>query len=96
MKIPKEIAQMVCEYQETQKKETESYATVSNWLTENTETNGVYIDQIFIAKKPQGEAQGDDEYCIQSPLGLCEDSYTGKYYHKIEDSNLWLGYSYEC
>lgn len=46
-------------------------------------------------------ASGDKEenqnmsYCLQWSIGYEGDSFQGYYYHKMRESDKWLGYSYE-
>lgn len=91
MKIPKEIADKVNIYREGQK----AFAEVVEWIITNTD-NDVYINDLFIVDEPSGDEQNDGEYCDQHTVGWCEDSFAGKYYHPIEGSPQYLGYSYEC
>ena len=54
------------------------------------------VSNIHIADKPTGDCLGDNEFCNQVEHG-CENgvyAYSGTYYHKFEDSNLWLAYEY--
>lgn len=92
MKIPKEIADKVEVYQAGQK----AFREVVEWLQENTEADGVFINDIFIAAEATGEEQGDGEYCDQHQVGYCEDSFCGRYYHPIEGSTKYFGYYYDC
>lgn len=91
MKIPKEIADKVKIYQEGQK----AFEEVVEWIKENT-GEGVYICDLFIVDEPTGSEQNDGEYCDQHSVGWCEDSFAGHYYHPIEGSPQYLGYSFEC
>lgn len=94
MKVPKEIANKVERYEAVQKEADSLYEEISHWFNENTCATDCYFGRPFIADKPTGDDKGDDEYCDQHMLG--EDWYSGNYYHKIEDSDKWVGYSYEC
>lgn len=91
MKVPMEIAKKIMEYESAQKKADETYEEVKKWFEENTDAEGFCLP--FIADRPTGEYQGEDEYCDQTVLG--EDWYKGKYYHKIIGSKKWAGYSFE-
>lgn len=91
MKVPKEIADKVKIYQEGQK----AFEEVVEWLRATTD-DYVFIEDVFIVDEPTGDEQNDGEYCDQYAVGCCEDSYAGNYYHPIEGSPQYLGYSYEC
>lgn len=95
MNVPKEIADKAKAYQEAMEVANKAYEEVVEWLQENTEADGVYINGLFVTDHPTGNEQGEGEYCEQH-TGYCEDDYYGKYYHPIEGSNLYLGYNYEC
>ena len=96
MNIPKEIAEQAKIYQEYHRIVDEAFEKVCRWLAENTDADGVCINDIFVTAEPTGEEQGEGEYCDQYSVGWCEDSFAGKYYHPIEGSDKYLGYSYEC
>lgn len=96
MKVPKEIAEKARAYQEAMKVANKAYEEVTEWLNENTDADGVYIDDLFVTDTPTGKEQYDGEYCDQHSTGWSGDSFAGKYYHPIEGSDLYLGYSYEC
>ena len=92
MKVPKEIADKV----EIYKAGNKAFAEVVEWLSENTDADGVVIEDLFIVDEPTGREQNNGEYCDQSSVGYCEDSFAGNYYHPIEGSPSYLGYSYWC
>ena len=96
MKIPKEIADKAQEYQETNSRAIALYKEVVDWLNANTGSDGVWVGDLEIVDKPSGENQGEDEYCDQSECGYSGDSFYGTYYHKIEGSDKYLAYNYEC
>lgn len=96
MNVPKEIADLAKTYEEAMETANKAYETVVGWLKENTAADGVYITGLFVTDDPDGEPQGDGEYCNQFAVGYCGDSFEGNYYHPIEGSDLYLGYSYEC
>ena len=91
MKIPKEIAGKVSDYQELRKKENTLYEEIKEWFEENTDLEGFYDP--FITNKPTGEKQFDGEYCDQITLG--EDWYKGTYYYPIENSKQYVGLEFE-
>ena len=92
MKVPKEIADKVKVYQEGKK----ACEEVVEWLGKNTDGDGVFIEDLFIVDEPTGSEQNDGEYCDQHQVGWCEDSFAGNYYHPIEGSSQYLGYSFSC
>ena len=52
---------------------------------------------VGLADKPTGDCQGDYEYCDQVEHACAESgvyAFSGRYYHKFEDSDLWLVYEY--
>lgn len=100
MKVPKEVATFVEEYEKINNqikelhKELEACKKVFiDWEKENSEA-GVWIDDLFIVDKPTGEKQSDGEYCNQTCHG--EDWFTGTYYYPIEGSDKYVAYTYEC
>ena len=95
MKIPKEYAEKVKRYIELKEECGKLFAEVANWLNEVV-GDEADIGDIFITAEPLGEPQDDDtEYCCQY-TGYCADDYYGTYYHKIEGSEEYVGYSYHC
>lgn len=74
----------------------QNFKEVVDWLNENTASDSVYIDNLFITDTPTGKEQGEGEYCDQHSVGWCGDSFAGNYFHPIEGSDLYLGYTYEC
>lgn len=54
------------------------------------------VETVYVTDKPKGDCQGDYEYCDQvtnsSESGIY--AFSGTYYHKFEDSDLWLAYEY--
>lgn len=100
MKVPKNIAKSVKEYERINKKinelekELEACKKVfTDWERESIDS-GVWIGDLFVADKPEGEPQGDGEYCNQYQYG--EDSFSGTYYFPIEGSNKYVAYTYDC
>lgn len=94
MKIPREIAEKVKRYIKFSDEAQKLYKDVVKWLNENTGADAVYITSLFITQKPTGKLQEEDEYCEQWS-GFLEDDYAGNYYHQIEGTNEYVGYSYE-
>lgn len=91
MKVSKEIAKKVERYQELQNEADKLYNEIKTYFEEELGAEG--FDIPFIAEKPEGQRQNNDEYCNQITLG--EDWYSGEYYHQIEGSNIYVGYSFE-
>ena len=96
MRVPKEIGDKIRELQSLESRITELTQELTDWFDENTGTDGIYIERFFIVDKPTGKSQSaeglDEEYCDQRCI--CEDYYVGSYYHKVDDSEEWAGYSY--
>lgn len=92
--VPKTIEKYAIDYVDT--KNQKSLDKVIRWLTKYTDIDESEIDDIFIAEKPKGNKQADGtEYCLQWSIGYDGDSFQGYYYHKMRESDKWLGYSYE-
>jgi hypothetical protein len=68
---------------------------IIDWIMEASDED-MEVSNIHIASKPTGDCQGEYEYCNQAEHenenGIY--AYSGTYYHKFEDSNLWLAYEY--
>lgn len=100
MKVPKEVAIFVEEYEkinnqikELMNKLEDCKKVFTDWEEANCDA-GVWIGDLFIVDKPTGEKQDDGEYCNQTCHG--EDWFTGTYYYQIEDSEKYVAYTYEC
>lgn len=91
MKCPKEIAKKVEEYQKKQAEVDKLYEEIQEYFEENLDAEGFQVP--FITDKPTGDLQNDDEYCDQR--NIAEDWYEGNYYHQIEGSDKYVGYSFE-
>lgn len=91
MKCKKEIADKVAKYEKLQKEADELYEEIKKYFEDELGAEGFGCP--FITDKPQGDLQNDDEYCDQYQQG--EDWYTGTYYHKIEGSSKYVGYSFD-
>lgn len=91
MKIPKEIADKVESYQELQEQADRLYKEIREYFEKELEFDG--FEKPFIADKPHGQEVSDGEYCSQTTLG--EDWYVGKYYYPVENSDKYVGISYE-
>lgn len=91
MKVSKEIAEKVERYQNLQSEADKLYEEIEEYFLNECDAEGFGMP--FIADVPTGEEQCDGEYCEQVTLG--EDWYRGTYYHAIEGSDKYVGYSYE-
>lgn len=96
MKVPQEIADKVKVFNEAMEVADKAYDEVTAWLRANTGADCVSIEDLFITNTPTGTEQNDGEYCDQTAVGWSGDSFSGCYYHPIEGSDKYLGYSYEC
>ena len=87
MKAPKRFIKFI--EQETNINE------IFDWIMEISDEE-MEVKKIYIVDEPMGEWEDDYEYCYQvehaSESGVY--AYGGTYYHKIEDSDLWLAYEY--
>ena len=91
MKCSKEMGKKVEEYQKYQEKADKLYDEIKEYFEENLGAEGFEIP--YITDKPTGDLQrSGDEYCDQrNPY---EDCYEGDYYHQIEYSDKYVGYSF--
>lgn len=92
MQIPKDIAEKMERFSKAQDEANKLYEELETWFSENTDANDVYITDFGIAEKPEGEYQGDDEWCDQTMHG--EDTGCGIYYHKIAGDTKFAYYGY--
>lgn len=91
MKVSKEIAEKVEQYEALQNEANKLYKEIAEYFTEECGAEG--FGEPFITDVPEGEEQVDGEYCDQVTMG--EDWYHGTYYHQIEGTDKYVGYSYE-
>lgn len=91
MKVTREIADKVIRYQELQSKADELYQELNNYFKDELGCEGFYDP--FITDEPQGEEQTGGEFCDQTTIG--EGWYKGVYYYPIENSDSYVGCSYE-
>lgn len=94
MKVSRELADKVERYNELKKEAEKLWEEVTKWFYENTGADAVYIESLYITDKPTGRLQEEDEYCDQWNCGWAEDAFAGNYYHQIEGSQEYVGYSY--
>lgn len=92
MKINKKMADKVAEFEKAQAKADELYEEIRDYFMNELEAEDFGVP--FITDKPKGYCQNDqgDEFCDQ--YCIYEDWYGGNYYHKIEGSSKWVGYSF--
>lgn len=65
-------------------------------MTKYTDAEESEIGDIFVTDKPRGKPQCDGtEYCLQWSVGYDGDSFQGYYYHKMRESDKWLGYLFD-
>lgn len=91
MKVPKTIADKVQKYQKLQQQADQLYKEIKEYFENELEADG--FGTPFITDKPKGHLQNDDEYCDQ--YCIYEDWYQGTYYHQIEGSKKYVGYSFD-
>lgn len=97
MQVPFGIANKVLEYQSLLDREKELRKDIIGWLEKNSNADDVFVGKIFIADAPKGKKQTKDgEYCEQHEYGDTGDSFYGTYYHKIENSEKYVAYTYDC
>lgn len=91
MKVSRKIADKVIRYQELQSEADELYQELKDYFKDELGCEG-FCD-LFITGEPQGEEQTDGEFCDQTTIG--EDWHKGVYYYPIENSDSYVGCSYE-
>ena len=91
MKVPKTIAGKVQKYQELKQQQEQLYKEIEEYFENELDAQG--FGEPFITDKPKGHLQNDDEYCDQHCI--YEDWYQGTYYHQIEGSKKYVGYSFD-
>ena len=91
MKCSKEIAKKIEKWQKLNYETNKLYDEIETYFVEELGAEG-FIHP-FITDTPKGQLQNDDEYCDQRCLG--EDWFTGSYYHKIEGSKKYAGYTFD-
>lgn len=94
MKAPKEFIQKIEKLKALEKESEALRKEITDWITENG-GHDCFITDIDLCDEPQGEWRDDGEWCNQW-TGYLGDDFSGTYYHQIEDSDLYLAYSYEC
>lgn len=95
MVVSTDIVKKIKLYQDFQSKADEIYAELAEYFVEEQGLEGFLLP--FIADNPKGDIQFQIgkycEYCDQITLG--EGCYKGEYYYPIEDSDKYVGCSYE-
>lgn len=92
MKVSKEIAEKVKQYQKLKSQTDKLYEELKEYFEEEQGLEG--FCEPFITDKAKGQKQtADGEFCDQTILG--EDWYRGQYYYQIENSDEYVGCHYE-
>lgn len=91
MKCSKEIADKVREFQKHKAEAEKLYKEIKTYFENEHDAQG--FGEPFITDKPKGKKQYGDEYCDQ--YCVYEDWYQGNYYHQIEGSKKYVGYSFD-
>lgn len=91
MKVLKTIADKVQKYQELKQQTEQLYKEIAEYFESELDAQG--FGEPFITDKPKGQLQYGDEYCDQHCI--YEDWYQGTYYHQIEGSKKYVGYSFD-
>lgn len=90
MKVSKEIAEKVKRYEKLKKESKKLLEEIRKYFEEELDAEG-FIEP-FITEEPTGDLQNEDEYCDQAQV--YEDSFEGNYYHMVEGSNKYIGYTF--
>ena len=90
MKVSQELADKVELYQTLKKQTDKLYEELEEYFESELDAEG--FGEPFITDKPKGVLQNGDEYCDQMIMG--EDWFQGEYYYPVEDSNKYVGYSF--
>ena len=90
MKVSKEISEKVKKYQELKEESERLLEDIRKYFVEELGAEG-FVEP-FISEKPTGDLQCEDEFCDQ--YQVYEDCFKGNYYHKIEGSNKYVGYTF--
>lgn len=91
MKCSKEIAEKVAKYEKAKAEAIKLHREIEDYFEKEHDAQG--FGEPFLADKPKGGLQNGDEYCDQYCLG--EDWYSGTYYHQIEGSKKYVGYTFD-
>jgi len=81
MRVSKEIAEKVDEYERLKKQEEQIYEELIAWANENG-FEDFCVEGFGVAKEPVGEEQTDGEYCDQTMYG--EDTGYGTYIIRLK------------
>ena len=90
MKVSKEIADKVRQFQKAKQEAEKLYEEIKEYFKNEHDAEG--FCEPFITDKPKGQLLFEDEYCDQHCV--YEDWYEGTYYHQIEGSKEYVGYSF--
>lgn len=91
MKVPKEIADKVELYETLKKQANKLHGELKEYFENELDAEG-FVEP-FITDKPRGRPQNGDEYCKQIQMG--DDWFKGEYYRPVEDSDKYVGYSFD-
>ncbi|MDE5830583.1 MAG: hypothetical protein K2H53_02670, partial [Clostridia bacterium] len=92
MKVSQEIADKVEQWQVLQSQANNLYKELVDYFESESNIEG--LGEPFIIDTPKGIKNSDDgEFCNQVTLG--EDWFMGQYYFPIEDSDKYVGWSFE-
>lgn len=88
MKIPKEVVEKIRQANELNNE-------ICKWMDSELETEGMDFTPLFwnIVPEPQGEEQGDGEWCAQRQHS--EDWFTGEHYYQLEGESNYLCMDFE-
>lgn len=92
MKIPKDIAAKVAEYEEAQKKADRLFEELDAWFEENVDDT-LSMRGLSIVHSPAGVPQRDGSYW--NDTNDQEDWIRGIHYYPIEDSDQYVAYSHD-
>lgn len=90
MKVPQEIADKVELYETLKKQANKLYGELEEYFKNELDADG-FVEP-FIADKPRGRLLNGDEYCKQIILG--EDWFKGEHYYPVENSDKYVGCSF--
>lgn len=91
MTIDKELAKKIRKMVNAKNLYENLYEQITKQFREDFD--GCYIGEFYIVDEPDGEYQGEGEYCNQC-TGYFEDSGSGTYYYPIEGSKKYVAITY--
>lgn len=79
-----------------ERRRSELLYTIKAWFYRNDpENKRVDLTDFCIAEKPEGEYQGNGEFCLQY-AGFNENEYIGTYFYPIDSSRCYVAVNYTC